>query len=98
MWLPQIIKSQKLYLYIFSLAVGVILVISIYVLPWDNWLPGFTIYFRYQNILEEYSGLLSVIGILLTLVSIIISIFMSKRNTKSSSTNVTEPEANKDAN
>ena len=98
MWFPQIIKSQKLYIYIFSLVIGILLIISIYILPWDNWLPGFTIYFMYKNFLEEYSGILSVIGILLTILSVIISIYLSKKNTNSTLDNETKTELTNDAN
>lgn len=98
MWFPQIIKSQKLYIYIFSLVIGILLIISIYILPWNNWLPGFTIYFMYKNFLEEYSGILSVIGILLTIVSAIISIYLSKKNTNSIVDNEAKTEITNNAN
>lgn len=98
MWLPQIIKSQKLYTYITSLTIGFLMIIFIYILPWDNWMPGFTIYYKYKNYLEEYSGILSVIGILLTVITAFISIYSSKKNSDFNTVNETKTGLKNDAN
>lgn len=80
-WLPQILKSTKTSIYILSILFGILLIVSVYALPWDIWLPGFEIFLKYKSILEEYGGELSLIGILLTILSIFLSIYLNKNKT-----------------
>jgi hypothetical protein len=78
LWLPQIFNSRKVYAYILSIVLGIFLIVSVYVLPWDVWLPGFEIFVKYKSLLEEYGGELSLLGIILTIVSIFLSIYLSR--------------------
>ena len=79
LWLPLVVRNKRNYVFILSITLGFLLIISIYALPWETWLPGFRIYSKYKSILEEYSGELSALGIILTIFSTFVTIYLTKK-------------------
>jgi len=98
MWIPLFTKAKETYVYYISMFIGIMLLISIYIMPWENWFSGFKLYFVPQNILEEYSGIISIIGIIITIITSLISIYRGKKNIHAVPNIKTQNEINEDAN
>lgn len=75
------ISSQRIRLV--GVAIGLGLLIALFVAPWDQWLPGTAIYLGDPRFSVRYGALISLIGTVVTLAGFVLSVWSASRKDKS---------------